>query len=212
MPYLTVPGASAVPQSLDMPIKSLCMPRKLRNFGSVNRKELLQKLQKGPSIHPEATVFPQAVVVGNVIIGKDSSIWFGAVLRGDTDTITIGENSNIQDNAVIHADEGDPCTIGNNCVIGHSAIVHGATLSNHVLVGMHATILNKVEIGEGSIVGANAMVPQGMKIPPFSLVLGVPAKIVKTLNNENLKTIETNANEYAERAKVYREYLNDYHK
>lgn len=178
----------------------------------MKREELLQKLQKGPTIHPEAVVFPQSIVVGDVIVGKNSSVWFGAVLRGDTDTITVGENTNIQDNAVIHADEGDPCIIGDNCVVGHSAIVHGAKLENHVLVGMHATILNKATVGEGSIVGANALVPQGMKIPPHSLVLGVPAKIVKTLSQDSIHSIHSNALEYSERAKIYREFLKDYPK
>lgn len=98
---------------------------------------------------------------------------------GDTDTITVGARTNIQDNAVIHADPGAPCNIGNDCVIGHTAIVHGATLSHHVLIGMHATVLNHAQIGEYSIIGANAMVPQGMIIPPYSLVLGTPQKWLK---------------------------------
>jgi len=173
----------------------------------VNREELLQKLQKGPTIHPEAVIMPQAVIVGDVNVKKHANVWYGAVLRGDTATITIGENSNIQDNAVIHADPGDPCTIGDYCVVGHSAIVHGATLYNHVLIGMHATVLNNAEIGEGSIVGANALVPQGMIVPPHSLVLGVPAKVVKTLDSEQILSIQKNAEEYVNRSKVYREYL-----
>jgi carbonic anhydrase/acetyltransferase-like protein (isoleucine patch superfamily) len=188
------------------------MPRKLRNFGSVNREELLQKLISGPSIHPEAIILPGAVVTGQVHIHKNANIWFGAVLRGDADQIVVGENSNIQDNAVIHADPGDPCIIGKNCVIGHSAIVHGAKLEDNVLIGMHATVLNNAEIGTGSIIGANALVPQGMKIPPYSLVLGVPAKVVKQLTETQVDAISKNADEYVQRAKTYREYYNSQRK
>ena len=169
--------------------------------------ELLQKLQTPPQIHPNAFVAPNATAIGDVIIHENASIWFGAVLRGDTDTITIGQNTNIQDNAVIHADPGAPCNIGNDCVIGHSAIVHGATLSHHVLIGMHATVLNHAHIGEFSIIGANALVPQGMIIPPHSLVLGVPAKIVKTLDPSVENQIQSNVDEYVLRAKAYKKHF-----
>ena len=167
-------------------------------------EKLLQKLQIPPSIHPTAFVAPNATAIGDVIVEADASLWFGAVLRGDTDTIRIGERTNIQDNAVIHADPGAPCTIGSDCVIGHTAIVHGATLSHHVLIGMHATVLNHAQIGEYSIIGANAMVPQGMIIPPYSLVLGTPAKIVKSLGPEVEEQIQNNVDEYVLRAKAYK--------
>ena len=146
---------------------------------------------------------PGAVAIGQVKLGDFSSIWFGAVLRGDTDKIEVGERSNIQDNAVLHADPGDPCIIGNDCVVGHSAIVHGARIANNVLIGMHATILNNAQIGEFSIIGANALVPAGMIIPPFSLVLGVPAKIVKTLDDSVKAKIQNNVDEYVNRAAEY---------
>ena len=167
-------------------------------------EKLLQKLQIPPNIHPTAFVAPNATAIGDVIVEADASLWFGAVLRGDTDTIRIGERTNIQDNAVIHADPGAPCTIGSDCVIGHTAIVHGATLSHHVLIGMHATVLNHAQIGEYSIIGANAMVPQGMIIPPYSLVLGTPAKIVKSLGPEVESQIQNNVDEYVLRAKAYK--------
>ncbi len=154
-------------------------------------------------------IAPNATVIGNVSLGKNSSVWFGAVLRGDTDKISVGDRTNIQDNAVLHADPGSPCIIDHDCVVGHSAIVHGAKLSHHVLVGMHATILNDAEIGEFSIVGANALVPQGMVIPPYSMVLGVPAKIVKTLGPEIATKINENVEEYVQRAKVYIEYYSE---
>lgn len=154
-------------------------------------------------------VAPNATVIGNVSLGQESSVWFGAVLRGDTDKISVGDRTNIQDNAVLHADPGSPCIIGNDCVVGHSAIVHGAKLSHHVLIGMHATVLNDAQIGEYSIIGANALVPQGMVIPPYSMVLGVPAKIVKTLGPEIEVKINENVAEYVQRAKVYIEYYSE---
>ena len=169
--------------------------------------ELLRKLQQPPQINTSAFVAPNATAIGDVIVHEDASLWFGAVLRGDTDTITVGARTNIQDNAVIHADPGAPCTIGSDCVIGHTAIVHGATLSHHVLIGMHATVLNHAQIGEYSIIGANAMVPQGMIIPPYSLVLGTPAKVVKTLGPEVESQIQNNVDEYVLRAKVYKKHF-----
>jgi len=163
-------------------------------------QELLKKpIEKGN----EVFIAPTATAIGNVSLGDEVSVWFGAVLRGDTDAIRVGSRSNIQDNAVLHADPGDPCIIGEDCVVGHSAIVHGAQLSHHVLVGMHATVLNKAQIGEYSIIGANALVPAGMVIPPYSLVLGVPAKVVKQLGPEVEEKINDNVKEYVLRAKAY---------
>lgn len=150
-----------------------------------------------------AFIAKTATAVGQVTLGENSSVWFGAVLRGDADKIVVGDRTNIQDNAVIHADSGDPCIIGSDCVIGHSAIVHGAKLSHHVLIGMNATVLNNAEIGEYCIIGANALVPAGMKIQPYSLVMGVPAKIVKNLGPEIEKRIQDNVDEYIIRASAY---------
>lgn len=163
-------------------------------------KEILRTPFKRGS---EVFIAAGARIIGNVELADSCSIWFNAVLRGDTDRITIGRRSNIQDNAVLHADPGDPCIIGDDCVIGHSAIVHGARLSHHVLIGMHATVLNNAEIGEYSIIGANALVPAGMKIPPYSLVLGVPAKVVKYLGPETEERIQSNVDEYVNRATAY---------
>lgn len=151
----------------------------------------------------EVFIAQGARIIGKVELKDNCSIWFNAVLRGDTDNISIGCRTNIQDNAVLHADPGDPCIIGDDCVIGHSAIVHGARLSHHVLIGMHATVLNNAEIGEYSIIGANALVPAGMKIPPYSLVLGVPAKVVKYLGPEAEGKIQANVDEYVIRAGAY---------
>ncbi len=170
--------------------------------------ELLNLLKTPVNIPDSVFVAPNATAIGRVHLNEDCSIWFGAVLRGDTDQITVGERSNIQDNAVLHADPGDPCVIGHDCVVGHSAIVHGAQLSHHVLIGMNATVLNNATIGEFSIVGANALVPSGMQIPPYSLVMGVPAKIVKTLDPQKVETmIQNNVNEYVNRARIFKKAL-----
>lgn len=151
-------------------------------------------------------IAPNATVIGNVSLGDECSIWFGAVLRGDGDTITIGHRTNIQDNAVVHVDPGDPVSIGNDCIIGHLALVHGATIGNNVLVGMHSTIMNGAKVGNFCIIGANAMVPAGMEIPDYSLVMGTPAKIVKQLSPEHIEKVKKNAAVYVELAKEYIEF------
>ena len=148
-------------------------------------------------------IAPTASVIGDVTLGDEVSIWFGAVLRGDSEKISVGARTNIQDNAVIHCDPNDPAIIGEECIIGHCAIVHGATLKNNVLVGMNATVLNNAVIGEFSIIGANALVTANTIVPPYSLVLGSPAKVVKTLNEEQIEGIRINAKVYVAKAKEY---------
>ena len=130
-------------------------------------------------IHPAAFVHPAAIVIGNVTLGARVSVWPTAVLRGDSDAITIGEDSNVQDGTVIHVDPGVPCTIGARVAIGHRAVVHGATVGDDCLIGMGAIVLNGVVVGSGSIVGAGAVCREGMEIPPNSLVVGVPAKVIR---------------------------------
>ncbi|MBX2986062.1 MAG: gamma carbonic anhydrase family protein [Bacteroidia bacterium] len=151
----------------------------------------------------EVFIADNARVIGRVELGDEVSVWFGAVLRGDIDEIKIGNRTNLQDNVVIHVDKNSPCIIGDECIIGHGAIVHGAKLANNVLVGMHATVLNDVEIGEYSIIGAGAVVSQGVKIPPFSLVLGVPGKVVKTYDESIKARIRQNAQNYIDLSKIY---------
>lgn len=151
-------------------------------------------------------VAPTATVIGDVELADQSSVWYSAVLRGDSDEIRVGERSNIQDNAVVHCDPGDPAIIGKDCIIGHGAIVHGATLKDHVLVGMNAVVLNGAEVGEYSIIGANALVTAGTIIPPGSLVLGSPAKVVKELGEEQKDAIRKNAEVYVEKAKQFIEH------
>ncbi len=148
-----------------------------------------------------------ARVFGQVTLGDFCSVWFGAVIRGDGDTITIGNRSNVQENSVIHVDPGFPVTIGHDCIIGHGAIVHGATLGNHVLIGMHATVLNGAGIGDFCIIGANALVTEGMQVPPYSLVLGSPAKVVKQLSDTQIENVKRNAQTYVD---LSGEYLKHY--
>lgn len=137
-----------------------------------------------------------AVVLGDVQLAEETSVWPTAVIRGDIERITIGARSNVQDGAVIHADPGKPTVIGADCVIGHRAIVHGSTLEDAVLVGMGAILLNGVRVGSGSIIGAGAVLTEDTVVPPSSLVLGVPGKVVKTLDPSARARIVENAARY----------------
>jgi carbonic anhydrase/acetyltransferase-like protein (isoleucine patch superfamily) len=158
---------------------------------------------KIPEIAPTAYLHPTCVVVGDVVLGEHTSIWPTAVLRGDTDRITVGARSNVQDGAVLHADPGFPTTIGHDCVIGHRAIVHGATLEDGVLVGMGAIVLNGAHIERGSMIGAGAVVKEGMRVPAGSLVVGIPARVVRALTDDEQARILDNAARYVERAQLH---------
>ena len=150
-------------------------------------------------------ICPGAQVIGKVELGEDVSIWHGAVLRGDTDSITIGNRSNVQDNCVVHCTEGFPVVIGDNVSVGHGAVVHGCKLDDNVLIGMNATVLNGAHISKNSIVGAGAVVSEGKEFPEGSLILGVPAKAVKELSQEQIEHIQHNANNYVKLSKQYKE-------
>jgi len=132
-----------------------------------------------PRIGKGTYIAPTAVIIGDVEIAEGVSVWDGAVIRGDVSYIKIGKNSNVQDNCVIHVDHNEPAIIGENVTVGHMAVVHGAKIGNNVLVGIHAVVLSGAEIGEGSVIGAGAVVTPETKIPPKSLVLGIPGKVVK---------------------------------
>src|ERR1700730_14923886 len=164
------------------------------------------RLRKAPTIHPTSWVVPGATVVGDVTLEEESSVWYGAVLRGDINRIIIGPRSNVQDNAVVHLDTDYPTIVGELVTIGHSAIVHACRIDNEVLVGMGVIILDDVEVGARSIIGANALVTGGMKIPPGSLVLGSPAKIRRQLTLDEQKDIARWAWSYVETAKQFREF------
>jgi carbonic anhydrase/acetyltransferase-like protein (isoleucine patch superfamily) len=137
-----------------------------------------------------------AVVVGDVVLGERVSIWPTAVLRGDADRITVGDESNIQDGAVLHADHGVPCTIGKRVTVGHRAIVHGATVEDDCLIGMGAIVLNNAVIGRGSLIGAGALVREGMQIPPGSVAVGVPAKVVRAVDDATRERIAGGVTSY----------------
>ena len=135
-------------------------------------------------ISDSAWIAPTATVLGDVTIGARSSIWYGTVIRGDADIVTIGEDCNIQDLSMVHVDTGVPCTIGNRVSIGHRAIIHGCTLGDGVLVGMGAVILNGAIVGEGAVVAAGALVPEGVEVAPGKLVVGMPARVVRAVDDE----------------------------
>jgi gamma-carbonic anhydrase len=163
------------------------------------------RLKKGPTIHSSAWVVPGATVIGDVTLEEESSVWYGAVLRGDINRIIIGPRSNVQDNAVVHLEIDKPTTVGELVTIGHSAVVHACTIDNEVLVGMGSIILDGVEVGARAIIGANALVTMGMKIPPGSLVLGSPAKIRRQLTMDEQKDIARWAWSYVETSKQFRD-------
>ncbi len=155
-------------------------------------------------IHPEAFIHEKAFVNGKVKIGKDSSIWPFAVLRGDIERIEMGEGSNVQDNAVVHTDVGKPAIIGNNVVIGHSAVVHGAVIGNNVLIGINATVLSGARVGNNCIIGAGAVVNENMEIQDNSIAVGVPAMVIKRTDENAVERIKKNAESYIGLSKKYK--------
>ena len=160
-----------------------------------------------PEIAESAFVAPGAYIIGAVHLGEESSVWYGAVLRGDTEPIQIGARTNIQDGCVLHADPGYPATVGDECVVGHNAVVHGCEIGDGCLIGVSATLLNGAKIGEGSIVAAGALVPEGREFPVRSLVVGVPAKRVGDVKEEQIKDIAQGVRTYVRRAAEHREAI-----
>jgi carbonic anhydrase/acetyltransferase-like protein (isoleucine patch superfamily) len=157
-----------------------------------------------PDVSPEAFVAPTATLIGQVTVGANTVVMFGAVLRADRDRIVLGKGSNLQDNVVVHGDPGSPALIGEGVSVGHSAIVHGATIENGCLIGMGATLLNGSVIGAGSLVAAGSVVLEGTVIPPGSLVAGVPAKVRRELTESEREAIRKNALTYQELGRSYR--------
>ena len=162
---------------------------------------------KRPEVLESAFVAPGAYVIGAVYLGEESGVWYGAVLRGDTESIRIGARTNVQDGCVMHADPGYPASIGEGCVVGHKAVVHGCEIGDGCLVGIAATILNGAKIGEGSIVAAGAVVLEGKEFPPRSLVVGVPAKQAGEVTEEQTQDIARGVQSYVERAAEHRAAL-----
>lgn len=164
-----------------------------------------------PEVAESAFVAPGAHVIGAVSLGEESSVWYGAVLRGDTEAIRIGARSSIQDGCVVHADPGYPATVGEGCVVGHKAVVHGCEIGDGCLIGINATVLNGVKIGEGSIVAAGAVVPEGREFPAGSLIVGIPAEQAGEVTEEQTEDITRGAQSYVERAASHREALRRNH-
>ena len=164
---------------------------------------------KDPQIHETAFIAAGAHVVGDVILKKDSSIWYNTVARADINQIVIGERSNVQDNSVIHLENDQGVIIGNDVTIGHNAIIHGCTIEDGALIGMGAIIMNGAKIGKGAVVGAGAVVKENMQVADYDLIVGIPAKIVKTLPKEVMKQNIKWAGKYVKLARVHRNQKNN---
>ena len=156
-----------------------------------------------PTLAERTYVAPTAVLVGQVVLKAGANVWFGAVLRGDNEPITVGENSNIQENSVLHTDAGAPLSIGANVTVGHSVTLHGCTICDNSLIGMGAIVLNHATIGANSIVGAGALVTEGKTYPEGVLLVGSPAKVLRTLTEEEIARLPLNAYHYSVRGQMY---------
>lgn len=156
-----------------------------------------------PIIDKDCYISETVAIIGNVVIEKNANIWFGATLRGDMNKITIGENSNVQENCVVHVDSDFETNIGKNVTVGHGAIIHGCNISENVLVGMGSIILNGAKIGKNTIIGAGSLVPQGKEYEDGVLILGSPAKAVRKLTAEEIKSIEESVSGYVKISKKY---------
>lgn len=158
-----------------------------------------------PKIHPTAIVAPGAHVHGDVVIERDAFVLFGAVLRAELDRIVIGAESNVQDNSVLHCDEGVPCLIGARVTIGHAAVVHGSEVGDQALIGIGAIALNRTRIGEGAWLGAGSVLTEGKSIPPWTLAMGIPARPVRELTEDEVRRASEGVDHYLEAAARYRE-------
>jgi len=156
-----------------------------------------------PQLGTGAWVADSAQVIGNVQLGDNASIWFGAVLRGDNETMTIGRNSNVQDQSMLHSDPGSPLTVGENVTIGHQVMLHGCTIGDNSLIGIQAVVLNNAKIGRNSIVGAGSVVTEGKEFPDNSLIFGSPAKVMRTISDEDAARLRHGCDHYVKNAIRY---------
>jgi carbonic anhydrase/acetyltransferase-like protein (isoleucine patch superfamily) len=163
--------------------------------------------EHAPDIDASAFVADTANLIGKVTVEANASVWFGVTIRGDNERITIGENSNIQEGTVMHTDMGYPLTLGKDVSVGHQAMLHGCTVGDGSLIGIQAVILNGAKIGKGCLVGAGALVTEGKEFPDNSLIIGTPAKVVRTLTEEDLLRLRGNAANYVERGKLFKAQL-----
>ena len=149
-----------------------------------------------PKVDPDSWIAPNATLIGQVEVAKGASIWWNCTVRGDTDLLSVGENSNIQDNSVLHTDPGIPMVVGKNVTVGHRVILHGCTIGDNTLIGMGSTLLNGSVIGKNCLIGANTLIPEGKVIPDRSLVVGLPGRIVRELTDEEVAGLQTSADRY----------------
>ena len=157
-----------------------------------------------PELHDTAWVADSAQVIGKVTLGEGSSVWFGVVIRGDSDTITVGAGSNVQDGSVLHADEGVPLAIGDNVTIGHQVMLHGCSIGDGSLIGIQSVVLNGAKIGKNCLVGAGSLVTEGKEFPDGSMILGSPAKAVRQLSSEQIEGLKMIGQHYMENARRFK--------
>tara|TARA_B100000700_G_C14830229_1_gene754126 strand:+ start:34 stop:537 length:504 start_codon:yes stop_codon:yes gene_type:complete len=166
---------------------------------------MIYDLEKNvPEVHPEAWVAANATIVGKVKLEKNSSIWFNAVLRGDVEPITIGENSNIQDGSILHTDPGFPLIVGKGVTVGHMVMLHGCKISDDTLIGIGSIILNNAKIGKNCIIGANTLITENKTIPDNSLVVGSPGRVLRKVTDEEINAILENSKHYVDNSKKYK--------
>jgi carbonic anhydrase/acetyltransferase-like protein (isoleucine patch superfamily) len=160
-----------------------------------------EEAPRQPEIHASVYLAPGAAVVGDVVIGEDSSVWFNAVLRGDVEAIRIGRRTNIQDCCVLHADAGFPCILGDGVTVGHGAIVHGAQVGDNTVIGMNSVVMNGAQVGADCLIAVGAVVAEGVQVPPGSLVMGLPGKVKRLLAPDEIARNRRGAEHYAEAAR-----------
>jgi carbonic anhydrase/acetyltransferase-like protein (isoleucine patch superfamily) len=165
---------------------------------------IYQYLDRAPSLPEKYYIADNATIIGDVVLGNQSSVWFGAVLRGDIEPVIIGERSNIQDNSVAHTGKGAPTILGNDVTVGHKVTLHGCRIGNNCLIGMGAILLDGCEIGDNCIIGAGAIVSMNRRIPAGSLALGAPAKVIRSLSEEDISNVRKYAERYVANMERYR--------
>jgi len=166
-------------------------------------------MHRKPYVHPTAYIAPTATLVGSVVVEEEASIWFGCVLRAEEAPIVVGPRTNVQDLTVIHTDPGQPCRLGAGVTVGHRAVLHGATVEDGALIGIGAIVLNGAVVGEEAMVGAGAVVTENVVIPPRTLALGIPAKVVRMLHEQDLARLRLAADWYVQEARAYQEEKDD---
>lgn len=160
-----------------------------------------------PQVHDSVFIAPGAHVIGNTELKAGSSVWFNAVIRGDMDKITIGENTNIQDGSVLHTDAGIPLVLGKGVTVGHKVMLHGCEIGDYSLIGINAVVLNGAKIGKYCIIGANALITENMEVPDYSLVVGAPGKVIRTMDESVELKLQASADHYVENGKTYKSTL-----